>query len=184
MGVSVSQAIHFFDSRAGLMRQSADGLFPSVKLAQAAIESDYGTSELYKKSLNLFGIKLAGQPYHYEYVLANDDKPNEKFRKYNSELESAIDHTRWVKANSDIITKGAVLAAKTPEEQIDAIAASGYATRSYAGLAKQIIRDFNLKQYDVGADKKNNFNPTNGGIIVVALFWIILISVFVYSRVS
>ena len=54
------------------------GIPASITLAQGLVESGNGNSRLARTANNHFGVKgtLNGA-----YVLANDDKPNEKFKK-------------------------------------------------------------------------------------------------------
>lgn len=57
----------------------------AVTMAQLVLESGNGKSRLAKLANNYFGIKYVPK-FHgqREYVLANDDKPNEKFIKFES----------------------------------------------------------------------------------------------------
>jgi len=73
--------------------------FPaSVKLAQALLESRYGTSYLARKANNHFGIKCKID-WTGETTYADDDAPSECFRKYPSVYDSYKDHTQFVKYN-------------------------------------------------------------------------------------
>ena len=55
------------------------GIPASVTLAQGIIESAEGKSMLSRTANNHFGVK--GE-FNGQYVRADDDKPNEKFKKY------------------------------------------------------------------------------------------------------
>lgn len=57
------------------------GIPASVTLAQGLIESADGRSTLARTANNHFGVKGT---FNGAYVLANDDKPNEKFKKYDN----------------------------------------------------------------------------------------------------
>ncbi len=72
------------------------GVPASIKMAQALIESRYGTSNLAVKANNHFGIKCKVD-WTGEKVLADDDAPNECFRKYPSALDSYLDHSEFLK---------------------------------------------------------------------------------------
>jgi len=72
------------------------GIPVSIKLAQAIVESKYGTSGLAIEGKNHFGIKCKVD-WEGERVLADDDSPNECFRKYSSVLESYQDHSTFLK---------------------------------------------------------------------------------------
>ena len=56
------------------------GIPASITLAQGIIESADGKSTLANTANNHFGVKGT---YNGNYVLADDDKPNEKFKKYD-----------------------------------------------------------------------------------------------------
>lgn len=132
------------------------GLFPSVKLAQAALESGWGK---YTAGNNMFGIKAAGahSPYwHGDYVTSRTSEfqdgsyvlQNSRFRKYLTIGDSIRDHTFFLQQNKRYASAG-VFSAKTPEEQASALQKAGYATDpNYAAKLVNIIRSYNLKQYD------------------------------------
>lgn len=67
------------------------GIPASITLAQGIIESGSGTSRLARGANNHFGIKGT---YNGNYQLANDDRPNEKFKKYDDPLQSFEDHSK------------------------------------------------------------------------------------------
>ena len=77
------------------------GVPASITLAQGAIESENGNSRLAREGNNFFGIKV-GPLWQWSgpYILANDDKPNEKFRKYESPYDSFIDHADFLVINN------------------------------------------------------------------------------------
>ena len=57
------------------------GIPASITLAQGLVESGNGNSRLARTANNHFGVKGT---FNGAYVLANDDKPNEKFKKYDN----------------------------------------------------------------------------------------------------
>ena len=130
------------------------GLFPSVKLAQAALESGWGK---YTAGNNMFGIKAAGSHtpfWHGDYVSSRTSEyqnggyvsQTSKFRKYATIGDSVKDHTYFLQQYSRYKT---VFEAKTPEEQAKALQAAGYATDpNYSGKLISIINTYNLKQFD------------------------------------
>ncbi len=70
------------------------GVPASITLAQACLESQDGRSALAKEANNHFGIKCSnwtGPSY-----IQDDDTKDECFRKYNSTLESYIDHSNFL----------------------------------------------------------------------------------------
>ena len=62
------------------------GIPASVTLAQAAIESGWGSSELYTKQNACFGVKLGNKKGQEgkDYVVREDDRKDDKFRIYES----------------------------------------------------------------------------------------------------
>ena len=81
----------------------AGKILPSVTIAQACLESGWGTSELATKANNLFGIKAKDDWKGESYTVrtAEYDENNKKFyinapfRKYGSWKESLIDHAKF-----------------------------------------------------------------------------------------
>jgi flagellum-specific peptidoglycan hydrolase FlgJ len=71
-----------------------DSIPTSIKIAQAILESDWGKSKLAKK-LNFHGIKCFQNCKEVLYL--SDDKPNEKFRVFNSPRESFEFNNRLLK---------------------------------------------------------------------------------------
>lgn len=130
------------------------GLFPSVKLAQAAVETGWGNHVV---GNNLFGIKAAGSHTPYwngDYVTAGTTEyqnggyvgQNSNFRKYASVGDSVKDHTYFLQQYRRYAN---VFTAKTPEEQANALQNAGYATDpNYAGKLISIINTYNFKRLD------------------------------------
>jgi hypothetical protein len=103
------------------------GLDPRLVLAQAALETGYGKSA---PNMNFFGIKSHGrkggrtlQTSEFE----NGQMVNQpaSFRGYESPDQSFQDYARFLKSNPRY---GGVLSAEGIENQISAMAKSGYAT--------------------------------------------------------
>ena len=78
------------------------GIPASVTLAQGILESSNGQSELSQLGNNHFGIKAtkgwlaAGG----DYLVYTDDRPNEKFCKYDSVTASYEHHSQFLAQNS------------------------------------------------------------------------------------
>jgi mannosyl-glycoprotein endo-beta-N-acetylglucosaminidase len=136
--------------------QKETGLLPSVTLAQACLESDFGRSLLASKHHNLFGIKAYGNEPQVtmstqEYVDKKWITIKATFRTYNSWAASVADHTKlFVDGVSwDSAHYHAVLAAKTPEAAVAALEAAGYATDpNYAAQLLALINEYQLTTYD------------------------------------
>lgn len=138
-------------------------ILPSVTIAQAILESNWGKSSLAKEACNLFGIKASkdwtGPIYKKQ---TKEQKPTGEvytitadFRKYGSYLESIKDHdkffvsTPWRRGNYK-----KVLEAKNYKTQALALRECGYATDLNYGIKLiQLIERLGLQQYDKGVGK-------------------------------
>jgi len=131
------------------------GLFPSVMLAQGILESGNGNSSLSRDYHNHFGIKKGtgwtGRVVNLKTREVFDGKSTtivDGFRVYETSEQGFRDRNEFLKRNPRY-SKAGVFTAKTPEEQIDALARAGYATDpDYARKLKSIINASNLKRYD------------------------------------
>lgn len=131
-------------------------LFPSVKLAQAALETGWGKSVV-SEANNMFGIKATGahSPYWngaYQLASTKEDYGDgqvpvqSKFRKYNSLQDSILDHSYLLMT---LPRYAPVRNAKTPEEQARALQSCRYATASnYAISLISIINNNGFKELD------------------------------------
>jgi len=150
------------------------GIFASVTLAQAALESgwlskfpvDKNTGQV---SYNAFGIKGTGPAGSVaydstEYVNGEAVSVESRFRAYGSYYESMVDHAAFLLADR----YAPVLKAATPEEAADQLYACGYATDpEYPAKLTRIINQYNLKQYDIKEETKVSkliyLDPGHGG---------------------
>ena len=131
-----------------------DTIFPSVKIAQAALETGWGKHIV---GNNLYGIKATGETTPYwngafvtanttEYQNGSYQSQASKFRSYQSFSDSIRDHSYLI---NSLPRYSAVTTASTPEEQARALKAAGYATDpQYAEKLISIINKYNLKKYD------------------------------------
>ena len=67
----------------------------SITLAQGLLESAAGRSDLAVRANNHFGIKV-GMGWTGPWVVKSDDRPDDRFRKYNSVAESYEDHSQFL----------------------------------------------------------------------------------------
>lgn len=123
------------------------GVPASITLAQGILESGAGMSKLSRQSNNHFGIKCH-RDWKGPYVLANDDRPNEKFRKYKSVGDSYEDHSRFLKANPrySFLFEYEVTDYRS---WAHGLKSAGYATSpSYAMALINLIERYGLYQFD------------------------------------
>lgn len=129
-------------------------VFPSIIMSQAILESGWGKSGLSKKANNLFGIKAYNWNGPYvtmgttEYRGGVPYKTTANFRKYSSFSDSVLDHGKFLSENQRYANHG-LFNAKSYVEQAYALRSAGYATDpNYPNLLFQIIKTYNLQQYD------------------------------------
>lgn len=121
------------------------GIPASVTLAQGIIESANGQSTLAQTANNHFGVKGT---YNGQYVLANDDKQNEKFKKYDSVAQSYEDHSK-VLMSSRYTQYTNSLAHDDYKGWAAAIKKGGYATASnYESTIIGVVEGCDLQKYD------------------------------------
>ena len=126
------------------------GVLPSVTIAQAILESGWGTSTLATKANNLFGIKgtYNGESYTAntkEYVNGAYQVVKANFRKYPTFEDSIEDHSKLLTADR---YSGARW--KTDYKEVTAaLSSAGYATDpNYASTLNELIEEYNLTSYD------------------------------------
>ena len=131
------------------------GVYASVTIGQAILESGWGKSKLATQANNLYGIK-ADSRWAGEYVTMSTKEDgangkytiNAKFRKYKSWDESTEDHAKFLKENKNY-TKHGVFSATNYYDQLKAIKAAGYATdRNYVNLVDGVIKSNKLTEFD------------------------------------
>ena len=128
--------------------QQKYGIPASVTLAQGIIESANGESRLAKTANNFFGVKGT---FNGAYVLANDDKPNEKFKKYDNVSQSFEDHAKVLMAARYQKYVGS-LSSDDYVEWAKGIKAGGYATSpKYVNTIVSTIEGNDLHKYDLMA---------------------------------
>lgn len=122
------------------------GVPAAIKLAQAILESNAGDGELCKRSNNHFGIKCK-TGYDGPYVLYDDDRPQERFVKYEHPESSFRDHSDFLK-NRD---RYAFLFRLDPTDYkawAYGLKQAGYATNPrYPQLIISLIERYNLEEY-------------------------------------
>lgn len=159
----------FFEKLYWCAPANMHGIYVSVMLAQSALESGYGKSELTKKYNNYFGI-LADKSWTGKKITFTNGFT---YRVYESAMESVQDYINFLLKNSRYKKEG-VFNAASPEEQANALQNAGYAgtTTTYAGKIISIINTYNLTQYDKKKRRKR--------VIVISLFAGLVLFTFKY----
>lgn len=142
---------------------SANNLYASVMIAQAIVESGWGSSTLSKApNYNLFGIKGT---YNGQSVTMKTQEWSEKegrywidakFRKYPSYKESLGDNVTILKTTSfssgNYYYSGAWKSNTKSYKDATAWLTGRYATApNYGSTLNSIIQSYNLTQYDTGS---------------------------------
>ena len=121
------------------------GIPASITLAQGIIESAEGKSMLSRTANNHFGVK---GDFNGQYVRADDDKPNEKFKKYDNVGQSYEDHSKVLMGDRYQKYTGNL----SPDDYkgwAAGIKAGGYATaKNYVSTLVGVIEGANLQKYD------------------------------------
>lgn len=125
------------------------GIPASITLAQAAIESGWGTSRLAVQGNNMFGIKCHN--WSGDTMRANDDRPNECFRVYDDQAGSFVDHSLFLKQNKRYSSLFE-LPITDYKGWANGLQSAGYATsRSYASTIISTIEANNFDKFDTVA---------------------------------
>ena len=138
------------------------GLFPSVMMAQAILESGNGNTSLASQYNNHFGVKAGynwqGQKVNMqtrEVVAGNSLMIGDYFRVYANASDSFNDRNHMLASNANY-SKAGVFSAATPEQQAIALQNAGYATDpNYASILISLINQHNLKALDTVVKKKD-----------------------------
>ena len=141
------------------------GLFPSVVMAQAILESSDsygvpGNNLLAKVYNNHFGVKAdkawkgtKAKMQTREVINGKSVMVDAYFRAYQNPEDSFRDRNAFL-VNNPRYAKGGVFKSATPQEQAERLQASGYATDpAYAIKIQSLIRILNLKELDELAKK-------------------------------
>lgn len=131
---------------AAIAQMSSSGIPASITLAQACLESGFGTSTLAREGNNHFGIKC--HDYNGKKMYIDDDVKNDCFRVYDRVEDSFQDHSDFLRFRS----RYAFLFDLDPTDYKGwayGLKAAGYATDpQYANRLIDLIERYNLQQYD------------------------------------
>lgn len=127
----------------------------SITIAQAILESDWGSSQLASQYHNLFGIKGTGADSKElatkEYVNGKWIVIRGRFKVYDSWDASIKDHTQLMLNGTDTNKQNysQVTGAKDYQTAAHALQQAGYATDpDYAKKLISVIETYHLDQYD------------------------------------
>ena len=128
--------------------QKLYGIFPSVTLGQAALESGWGK---HAPRFNLFGHKGSGPALTTtEFINGKYVQVKSGFRGYTSFEDSVMGHGRFLTNNGKPRRYLPALRATDPVTQLSLIKQAGYATDpKYISKVLGIMRAKNLMQYDL-----------------------------------
>ena len=133
-------------------------LFPSVAIAQACLETGFGSSTLgYPPVYNLFGIKAPSRAEEGSYVTVwtteyydgNKVDIKDKFKKFDNYTEAfryyagLFTRSNWLSEHYKY-----VLSARTPQEACRALTGTYATDPNYADKLLNIIDQYNLTEYD------------------------------------
>lgn len=131
-------------------------LLPSITIAQACLESNYGQSDLAQKYNNLFGVK--GTSKTTSAVMTTKEYTDGKWVTVKARFQIYDSYEASIRAHNRLFQEGTtwnknqykdVLNAKNYTEQAKALVTDGYATDpDYATKLTNLIEQFNLNQYD------------------------------------
>ena len=162
--VEASATSDAFLSKVSLQAQKTSkkyGVYASLMLAQAALESGWGTSTLSTQANNFFGMKATGWTGATYSVKTAEQDGNGKtyyivapFRKYISYQASFDDYGLKMRTTLDNYgglrySKTWLESASSPSAAAKAIKAASYATdKNYASKLINHITSYNLTKYD------------------------------------
>ncbi|MFQ9706379.1 MAG: glycoside hydrolase family 73 protein [Limosilactobacillus pontis] len=135
--------------------QNTYHVYASITIAQAILESQWGTSKLASQYHNLFGIKGTGPNSRElttkEYINGKWIVTKGRFRVYDSWSDSIKDHTKLMLTGTDTNQQNydRVVKASNYQEAAKALQDSGYATDpDYAQKLISVIKTYKLYNYD------------------------------------
>lgn len=132
-----------------------NGIYASVMIAQAALESGWGNSALSTQGHNLFGVKWNGTGNYVtmptqEYYGGQWHTINAKFQSYNSYYDSLTSYAQLIKNNFPNSTRANAATPQIAAANLKNGIYGSYATDpNYANSLDRMISDYGLTRYDV-----------------------------------
>lgn len=134
-------------ARYAVSEMHRSGVPASVSLAQGILETAAGTSPLYSRSNNNFGIKCKAN-WNGPYTLHDDDAKGECFRVYDNDSLSYVDHSNFLRTapRYDFLFQ---LDKTDYRGWAIGLKKAGYATNpKYSMKLIEYIEKYNLNAYD------------------------------------
>ncbi|TVP91185.1 glycoside hydrolase family 73 protein [Alkalibacterium sp.] len=133
--------------------QETHGIKPSIAIAQAIVESNWGKSGLSVRENNYFGIKGSASEPSYATLEYDDEwiEIRASFRTYSSMEESVTDYANLLAGGTDWNPNlyQPVIEAEDYKEAAHALKSAGYATDpSYPEKLIDIVEQYSLYEYD------------------------------------
>lgn len=142
-----------------IQQQLKYGIPASITLAQAILESSYGTSKQAKECKNFFGVKKGESWKGDTEDYLDDHSKAEPFRKYSNPEQSFEDHSKILTTNNGKVAKACKgFSATDYQGWAHAIAYSGYCNLKGSATYEQNllgeISDYNLHAIDLEAETR------------------------------
>lgn len=142
-----------------IQQQLKYGIPASITLAQAILESSYGTSKQAKECKNFFGVKKGESWKGDTEDYLDDHSKAEPFRKYSNPEQSFEDHSKILTTNNGKVAKACKgFSATDYQGWAHAIAYSGYCNLKGSATYEQNllgeISDYNLHAIDLEAENR------------------------------
>ena len=132
-----------------------NGIYASVMIAQAELESGWGNNALSTQGHNLFGVKWNGTGNYVtmptqEYYGGQWHTINAKFQSYNSYYDSLTGYAQLIKNNFPNSTRANAATPQIAAANLKYGVYGSYATDpNYANSLDRMISDYGLTRYDV-----------------------------------
>lgn len=163
----------FIETMAPYAQSHQEHFFPSITLAQSALESSWGESTLAKEANNYWGRK-EDNPNVEAYVVKTQEADSEgnfytieaRFRIYKDLDEGFKDHDTIMTRSPwyENYYKDA-LNAKTPKEQAEGLTGTYATDPGYANKLMNIIETYDLTKYDTQPTQDIDGKPDNVAIM-------------------
>ncbi|MCR1902282.1 LysM peptidoglycan-binding domain-containing protein [Ligilactobacillus apodemi] len=149
---------NFLNSIAGAAQQIAQqrGLYASLMIAQAVVESGWGSSYLSTSAYNLFGVKWSGSGAYIElptqeYYNGSYQTVYDKFQRYSSYAESLSAYANVITTRFPNSTRANASNYAVAAQNLKNGVYGTYATApDYAEKLIKVIETYNLTAYDTG----------------------------------